>query len=163
MVGRLIEQQNVGIAEQRLREQHAHLLVAVQLLHLLVVQLGSGCRARSAARPRPLSASQPLKSANSAFELGRAHAVFVGEVRLGVERFLLLHDLVELLMPHDDRLQHRTSSIGKVVLLAAPRSARPGVTWTIALFGSILAGQNLQKGRFAGAVGADQAVAVARG
>ena len=31
VVGRLVEQQRLGMAEQRLRQQHAHLLAALQL------------------------------------------------------------------------------------------------------------------------------------
>ena len=39
VVGRLVQQQRRRVAEQRLREQHAHLLAALQFAHLPLVQL----------------------------------------------------------------------------------------------------------------------------
>ena len=39
IVGRLVEQQRLGVAEERLGEQHADLLAALQLGHLALVQL----------------------------------------------------------------------------------------------------------------------------
>ena len=41
MVGRLIQQQNVGITEQCLGQQDLHLQAAVQILHERVVELGT--------------------------------------------------------------------------------------------------------------------------
>ena len=76
-----------GFAEERLREQHAHLLAALQLAHLALVQRSSGM-------------SEPVEQnrgvgfrrvaalfADDSFELAEAHAVLVGQsiVRLGVE------------------------------------------------------------------------------
>ena len=39
VVGRLVEEQDVRITEQRLREEDLNLLGALQLVHLLVVEL----------------------------------------------------------------------------------------------------------------------------
>ena len=38
MVRRLVEQQRLAVPEERLREQHADLLAALQLRHLLLVE-----------------------------------------------------------------------------------------------------------------------------
>ena len=44
MVGRLIQQQNVGITEQCLGQQDLHLQAAVQILHERVVELGADAK-----------------------------------------------------------------------------------------------------------------------
>ncbi len=39
VVGRLVEQQHVGIAEERLRQQHPHLITAVEVTHQGLVHI----------------------------------------------------------------------------------------------------------------------------
>ena len=62
MVGRLVEQQRLGMAEQRLRQQHAHLLAALQLGHRAARAARRGCRGPAAGRRRrSRPSSRPLR------------------------------------------------------------------------------------------------------
>ena len=95
-------------------------------------------------------------------ELGGAHSVLVGEIRLFIERLLLIHDLHEARMSHDDRTQDLDLVEGIVILL------EDGETLTRCNVHNAarrldIAGQKLEEGGFSRAVRADDAVAVAGG
>ena len=81
---------------------------------------------------------------------------------LGVEGLALGDDLMQAGVAHQHGLGHRLLVEGELVLVQVG-DAFPGPDEDLAFVGVELAGQDLQKGRFAGAVGADQAVAVAGG
>jgi hypothetical protein len=82
-----------GVAEEGLRQEHAHLLAVVELLHQLVVtRVGDAELAESSCAASD-SAFQPLRSRELTLELRRAHAVFVAEVGLGVEASFSTHDV----------------------------------------------------------------------
>ncbi len=89
MVGRLVQQQRRRAAEQRLREQHAHLLAALQLAHLPLVELVGNVEPLQQHGGIALGAVAVLV-ADDALEFAEAHAVRVGHVGLGVEDFALL-------------------------------------------------------------------------
>ena len=62
VVGRLVEQQRLRMAEERLRQQHADLLAALQLRHLLLVQRVGNVEALRAGSPRrSRRCSRPLR------------------------------------------------------------------------------------------------------
>ena len=69
-----------GLAEQRLRQQHAHLLAALQLAHLALVQRLGNVEAVEQDRGVALGGVAVL-FADDAFELAQPHAVFVGHAR----------------------------------------------------------------------------------
>ncbi len=95
-----------------------------------------------------------------ALQLRRADAVLVGKVRLAVERFLLLHHLVEALVAHDDGAEHVKLVIKKMVLLEHGDALAGGDDY-LAAVGLQLAREDFQKLALARAVGADDAIAVA--
>ena len=159
VVGGLVEQQDVGLAEQRLREQHAHLLAVVELLHQApVLVLADAERAQQ--RGRVGLGVPAVELAELALELGRARAVFVAEVRLGVERVLLGHHLVQLRVAHDHGGERVDLVVGEVVLAQHAQAHVLG-DHDPAREGSWSPERQLQEGGLARAVGADQAVAVA--
>ena len=84
------------------------------------------------------------------------------KLALGVDRFPFGHDLVEPFMPHDDGVEDRFLVKGELVL-AQDRHPLPGADGDVALIRLELAGEDLEKGRFSGAVGADEPIAVSRG
>ncbi len=95
VVGRLVEQQRRRMPEQRLREQHAHLLAALQLAHRPLVQLVRDVEPLQQDRGVALGAVAVLVADNP-FELAEAHAVVVGHVgALVVEPFTLLERVPE--------------------------------------------------------------------
>ena len=95
-------------------------------------------------------------------ELARTHAVFLGELVLFVERVLFLHDIVQVLVAHDDGVQNGVRVILVLVLLQNGQ-ARAGLEGNAAGGGFELSGEDFQERRLARAVRADDAVAVAGG
>ena len=159
VVGRLVEQQRLRLAEERLREQHAHLLAALQLAHRPLVQRVGDVEACEQDRGVALGGVAVL-FADDAFELAEAHAVVVGHVGLRVERLALLERRPEPRVAHDHRVDDAELVEGELVLPEDAELVGPGDR---ALLRRQLAGQQLHEGRLAGAVRPGEAVAAARG
>ena len=161
MVGRLVQQEHVRVAEKGLGEEHPHLVPRFQLLHPLLPQLLRDAEAVQQHR-RLGFRFVAVHLGKFRLQLAGADAVLLGELRLGVDRLALGHDLEEARVPHDDGVEDRLLVEGELVL-PQHRDPLAGADDDLPLVRLDLAGENLQKGRLAGAVGADQAVAVARG
>ena len=160
VVGGLVQQQDVGGAEQGTGQQRFDFVQRGHVLHFLFVQLVGDAQAGQ--QPRGLGFRIPaVQLGELAFEVGQLHAVFVGEIGLGAERFFFLHDGVEPGVAHDDGLQH-AEFVKFIMVLLQDRQALAGGDDHFAGGRFHLAGQDFQKGRFAGAVGADQTVTVSR-
>ena len=117
MVGGLIQQQRRRIAKQRLRQQHANLLAALQFAHLALVQ--RGFHAQSVQQHRGVGLRRVAALfADDSFEFAQAHAFLFGEgvVRFGVERVPLFQRFPERGIAHDDRVDHAEFVEGKLVL-----------------------------------------------
>ena len=81
VVGRLVEQQRLRVSEQRLRQQHAHLLAALELAHRALVQLVRDVETLQQNRRIALGRVTVLV-ADDAFELAEPHAVVVRHLGL---------------------------------------------------------------------------------
>ena len=97
-----------------------------------------------------------------ALQLGGLDAVLLGEVFLHVDGVLLLHNLIETLVSHDNRIQNRILVILELVLL------QEGETLSrrdhhFAAGGLQLPGEDAQERGLAGAVGTDESVALPLG
>ena len=159
MVGRLVEQQRLRMSEERLCQQHAHFLSALDLRHLARVQIVGDIEALQQDR-RVAFGRVPIFLADDAFELAEPHAVGFGHLGLGVEELALFERTPEPLVPHDDRVDDAELIKGKLVLtedaeLVGPRDR--------ALLRGQFARQQLHEGGLARAVGACEAVAPAAG
>ena len=93
-------------------------------------------------------------------QVGGTETVLVGEVGLFVDGVLFLHHVIQVLVAHDDGVENGVIVVGVLVLLQNGQ--------TLALFngdsaggGIQLTGEDSQEGGLAGAVGTDDAVAVA--
>ena len=160
VVRRLVEEQDVRAAEQGLREQHADLLLGREVRHLHRVLLFGDAEAIEQARGLRLSVPA-VKLRELCLELRGAHAVLLGEIRLCVERILLVHDLDEALVAHDDRAQDLVVVVGIVVLLQDSEAlARRDLDRAAGRLN--VACQQFEEGGLTGTVRADDAVAVAR-
>ncbi len=161
VVGRLVEQQHVGLGEQRLGEQHAHLQRAVDVPQVLVVDLG-----RHAEVGEDLGGVALLRVAvellELLLELAQARAVGVREVGLGGERGHLGLQLPDHRVAHHHHVEHAHVVAARDVLLE-PAHALAGLEEDLPGGLLQLAGEDLEEGRLAGAVRADQAIAVAGG
>ena len=157
-VGRLVQQDDGGMTEQRLRQQHLQLLTAVQAFHHIVVHFGGN--ADAVEQLRGFGFSVPATQFGKlALQLGGALAVLIAEVLLGIQGVLFLHDLIEALVAHDDRIHHGIGVVLEVVLLQHAHA--------VVLFhghgaggGLQFAADDAQQRGLARAVGADDAVAV---
>ena len=158
VVGGLVQQQDIRIAEQRLGQQHLHLQPAVHVLHHVIVHGHRDAQALedTAGVGLALPAAQ---LGVFLLQLAGADTVFLRHVLLGVEGLLLLADVVQALVAHDDRVHDGIGVVGVLVLLEH-RHAGLGQNGHLAGGGLQLAGKDLQKGGFPRAVGADDAVAV---
>ena len=159
VVGRLVQQQDVRIGEQRLRQQHAQLEAGRDFAHRPVVQLD-----------RDAHAEQQLAGARFGgvavvfgelrFQIGGAHVVFLGGIRIGVDRIALRHRLPHLGVAHHHHIQHAHVLVGELVL-AQLAEALVLVQHHVAGSRLQIAAEDLHERGLAAAVGADQAVAVA--
>ena len=100
MVGRLVQQQNIGVPEKCLGQEHTHLVTAVQFLHKLVMHLLGDSKA--------CQKGSSLRFCLPAVHLGKLtlqgrclYAVLLGKVLLCIYCILFHHNIVELLVAHD--------------------------------------------------------------
>ena len=116
VVGRLVEHDHVGLAEQRLRQQHLHLIPGVGVRHEVIVVLHGDAKALQ--KPAGIGLGFPAVHLGELdFQLTRAHAVFFREVLFFVQRVLFLHHVVQVLVAHDDGVEHRVCVILELILL----------------------------------------------
>ena len=101
VVRRLVEQQRFRAAVERLRQQHAHFLAALELGHLPLVQRVGDVEALQQHRGVALG-RVAVFLADDALELAETHAVVVRHVGLGVERVAFLERVPQPLVAHDD-------------------------------------------------------------
>ena len=97
--------------------------------------------------------------ADDAFQFAQPHAVFVGDVGLGVDVVALFHRLPKTLVAHDDGIDDAIGVECELVLAQDTELAR---THDCALLRIQFAGQQIHEGGFAGAIGARQSVALSR-
>ena len=158
VVGGLVEQQRAWRAEERLGQQHPHLLAALQFRHLPLVQRLGDVEAVEQDGGVALG-RVAVVLADGALELAEAHAVLVAERRLGVEQVPLLQGAPQGAVAHDHGVDHPERIERELVLAEHPEPVGAGDT---ALLRRDLAGEQLHERRLAGAVRPGQAVAAPR-
>ena len=109
-----------GLPEERLRQQHANLLAALQFVHRPLVQMVRDIEPLQQNRRIALRRVAVL-FADDALELAEAHAVLVGHRRLGVQELALLERAPQALVAHDHRVDHPELVEGELIL---PQHAR---------------------------------------
>ena len=161
VVGRLVEQQVVGFAEQRLRQQYAHLLLGAQVAHQLVVQ----------SLPDPEAAQQvggialgvpALHLREFLLQFPGPKPVLLREIGLGIQRLFLFHRIPQGLMSHQNRVENRKCVVLEVVLFEN-RQPFARAERHIAPRRSHLAAEHFQERGLPRPVRPDHTVAVARG
>ena len=160
MVGRLVQQQDVRIAKESLRQQYAHLQGRVQLGHLLIVVFLADAQAVQQLGRIGLGIPA-VQLRKLRLQLTGTDAVLIAEIRLGIDGILLVHNVHQVLVAHDDSAQHLILVIGIMVLLQYGHALTRGNV-DGALGWLNIATQELQEGGLAGTVGTDNAIAVAR-
>jgi hypothetical protein len=159
VVGGLIQQQHIGLGEQRLCQQHAQLEARSNFTHGAEVQLsgdsgisenGGGARLRGVA----------VVLGESGLELGGFHVVGIGGVRIGINPVAFGHGRPHFAMALHDDVDDALVFVAELVLVQFAQAQA-------VLQGDIpdalleLAAQDLHERGLAAAVGPDQAIAVA--
>ena len=158
VVGRLVHHQDVGVAKQSLSQKHLHLQPGVHVLHQCLVVLGAHTKALQDAGGVGFRLIPPQLGILG-LKVGGLDAVLVGEVLLLVEGVHLLADIIKMEVAHQHRVHH---GVGVILVLVLLQHRHTGV-WQdgyLAGGGVQFPGEDLQKGRLAGPVGPDDAVAV---
>ena len=157
VVRRFVEQQRLGMSEKRLRQQHANFLPSLQLAHLPFVHLVGDVQSLQQNRRVALGCVSVF-FADNAFEFTEPHAVFVGHVALAVKHFTFFERAPQASVPHDDGVDDAKLVKGELIL---PENAELLRANHRALLRRDFSSQQLHERRFAGAVGACQAVPAA--
>ena len=158
VVGGLVEQQHVGVGEQRLGQQHAQLPARGDLAH------GARVLVQRDAQPQQQLAGAGLggiavELGEAHLQVGHGHAVLLAHLGQRVDALALGRDLPELMVAHDHGVDDPLVLEGELVLA---QLAEPGARLDHHLPGGRfqVPAEDLHEGGLAAAVGADQPVAV---
>ena len=159
VVGRLVEQQDVRVGEQRLRQQHAQLEAGRDRAHRPLVQLDRDAHAEQQF-PGARLGGVTVVFGELRLQIGGAHVVFLAGIRVGIDRIALRHRRPHLGVAHHHHIQHAHVLKGELVLA---QLAETLVLVDHHVAGSRLqvAAEDLHEGGFAAAVRADQPVTIA--
>ena len=116
VVGGLVQQQHVGLAEEGLGQQHLHLEPGIDLPHQALMQLHRDPQALEDAS-RVALRLVAAKLGEFLLQLRGPDAVLVGEILLLIDGVLLPAAVIEPLVAHDDGVQHPAVVIEALVLL----------------------------------------------
>ena len=159
VIGGLVEQHDVGIREQRLREQYAQLPARRHLAHRPLMQrLGDAYGEQQLARRR--LGRVAVERRELVLELGGVQPFFLAHRGLRVEPVALLIHLPQTLVTHDHGVEDG-ELLERELILPQLADARVRRDRYVAVRGLELAAQNLEESRLARAVRADQAITMA--
>ena len=115
MVRWLVKQQGLGMSEERLREQHADFLSALQLAHFSLVQFDRDVESIEQDGGVRLGCITVF-FANGAFEFAQAHAVGVRHFGLLVNLVALFQGRPQAFVSHNDRVDDAIRVKSELVL-----------------------------------------------
>ena len=124
-VGRLVQQEDVRFAKNRLGQQHADLVTVVKVPDQNVVA-GHGNTQPTQELTRLSFGFPAVELAELSLQLRRTHPVRLVEARLRVQRIFLLHDRIQAPMPHQHGGQRIELVEGEVVLFEDRQSQARG-------------------------------------
>ena len=159
MVGGLIQQQDIRVGKERLRQKHPQLVAGRDIGHRAVMQPLLDLDAeQQLTRARLGRVSVEL--GNLRLQLRRVKIIGVACVGIGIDRIALLQNVPESLVTHHHYVEHALIFVGELILL---QLAEPlaGIDRYISGAGFEVPTENLHERRLAAAVGADQAITVA--
>ena len=116
MVGRLIQQQNVRISEKCLCKKNLDFHTTGQVSHLCIVEFS--VNSKTVQKSSSIGFCFPsVHLCEFTFKLAGTDSVFVGKILLGVNGFLLFHDLIETKVTHNYSVENCIGIIFEVILL----------------------------------------------
>ena len=158
VVGRLVEEEIVGITEKSLGKQHAHLFIGAHVAHKHVVAVF--LNTETAQKCCRIALGIPaFEFCEFLLELGGPHAILIVEVGLGIESVLLLHYIPEHGMTAEHCFEHSTVVELEVILLKHTHTLTGALLHRTSR-GSELPAEHTHQRRLAGAVSSDYTIAV---
>ncbi len=115
VVGRFVQQQRLRVPEQRLRQQHPHLLSTLQLGHRPIVERFGNIETLQQ-DGRLARRFVAVFVADDPFELAQPHSLVVGHLGPGVEQFPLFERLPQPPVTHDHGVDDAKLVEGVLVL-----------------------------------------------
>ncbi len=159
VVGRFVEEKIVGVAEEGFGKQHAYFLVRAHVAHQHSVTVF--LYAKAAQQRRGIALGVPtLELGEALLQLGSPYAVGIVEIRLGIERVLLLHNVPQHGMTLKHGVEHCAVVKLEVVLLQHAHTLAGALRHT-ARCGRELPAEHAHQRGLAGTIGTDYAIAVA--
>ena len=159
MVGGLVEQQDIRVGEERLRQEHPELVAGRDIGHRSVMQPLLDLDAeQQLARARLGRVS--IELGNLRLQLRRMQIIGVACVGVGIDRVALLQHVPESLVTHHHDVKHAQIFVGELVLLQLAE-ALARIDRYISGAGLEVPTKNLHERRLAAAVGADQPITIA--
>ncbi len=159
IVGRLVEEEVVGVAEESLGEENLHLLLTAEVLHHHIMEILF--YAESAKEVCCIALGCPATHfAELLFEFSYLCAILVVKIGLRVELIFALHILPQFLVTYEDSVKHGMVVKSEVIL----NEDREAFAWShldVALGRVELPRKDLEERRLTCTVGANDAVAVA--
>ena len=116
VVGRLVKKKDVRISEKCFCKEHLHLFVSSQILHKLVMKF----RINSKTVQELCSIGLGFPSVHLCklrLKVTGTVSVLFTEIFFGIDRLFFLHDVIKLLIPHDNGLNSFKLIILEMVLL----------------------------------------------
>ena len=159
VVGGFIEQQDVRLGKERLRQQHAQLPAGRDRAHRPGVLFDGNANAQqqfAGARFGRVT----VVLADHGFQIGGMQVVFFGGVGVGIDGVALVDRRPQLRVAHHHHIQHALVFKGELVL-AQLADTVVGIDGHLAAGLLQIAAENLHEGGLAATVGADEPVAVA--
>ena len=158
VIGRLVEQEVVGIAEESLGQHDAHLLLTRELTHQMVVL---GLLDAQSAQQGGCIALRRIAShfGKLILQFCHADAILVGEVRFAVQCLALTHYLPHRGVSHEHRVQHGLCIVFEVVLFQHAESLSRA-QFDGSLGGLQFATYGAEQGGLTSSVGADYTIDV---
>ncbi|KAF5033830.1 hypothetical protein DSECCO2_602550 [anaerobic digester metagenome] len=115
VVGRFIQQENIGISEQGLGEENTNFHVVLNVTHFLLLQISGD--SQSIEHLGGLGLSLPSSHFSEfTFKFSRPQAILLGEVLFRIDGVPFLHHGIQLLIAHNDCFKNRIIVEGKMVL-----------------------------------------------
>ena len=159
VVGRFVEQQDVRVREQRLRQQHTQLPAWRNFAHRTIMLFNRNADAQQQfARTRFRRIT--VHFAVLRFQVGHFVTVFFAHLSETVDTIALLLHFPQLRMPHDHGVEHGELFEGELILTQLTDTL-VRVERHVAQRRLQVTAEDLHKGGFSATVGTNQAVTVA--
>ena len=161
VIGRLIQQQDIGVAKERLRQQYPHFDVGGNILHQLLVHAVVHTQFTEQGR-RVAFGGIAAHLAKIVFQFTGLQAVGFGKIFFGINGIAFMHQFPQFTMPHEHGIQYRHFIKLELVLIQYRHAfTRSDINGT--LVGFYLAADDLHEGGLARTVGTNDPVTVALG